>query len=772
MSRRPDIYVHIGLPECGGARLQDILDEKRALLAKNQVLIPRSAGRKNHTRLYMAVSDPDHIDPLRWHRGHADLKAQDRLRQEVTQKLAAEIEASNPQKVIISATQLAWLSRPSELQRLFDLLAPMANSIRIVAHVEAQARVALRNYAEQVFEGRQTGLDEELELSAAPDWFDAAIALGRGIEPAINAMPEVQSPPFWLDYPALLGFWQSVFGPTQVTFLPYDEAQFHASDATKIAAQAFDIDSPLGNVKPASAPEMPSAETLARARQINQMMGLAMQTGLVIPRQLRRRLLGHTTIEGPAIADGALHPVSTHFTAGNKDLVAIFPQLKTCLTPPKKAPTFVEPAPTNGFRASQYMAAFLPRLKEAHKTEAKARARAPGTAPQPATVLPKLAQQNYAKLSGGRFAPHNDIGRVNEAELAAPYTPTPPRKLPKGSSGNVVVGCMKNEGPYIIEWVAYHRAIGIDNFLIYTNGCDDGTSEILDRLQELGMVQHRNNDKWRGNSPQQFALNQSLKEPVIKNAEWIIHIDVDEFINVRTGNGTLPEFLAMVPEATNVAMTWRLFGNNMIDRFVDAPVIGQFDTCAPKYCPKPHTVWGFKTMMKNIGAYDKISCHRPNKLREERREDVVWVNGSGQVMKPEIKDKGWRSEVKTIGYDLIQLNHYALRSADSFLIKRQRGRALHVDRSIGLNYWIRMDWSDHKDLTIQRNLPRLRAEMARLLQDTTLARLHDDAVSWHQAKAAELHQNPEFQDLYRNARDMHLDPMERVAYALALDMES
>ncbi len=34
---------------------------------------------------------------------------------------------------------------------------------------------------------------------------------------------------------------------------------------------------------------------------------------------------------------------------------------------------------------------------------------------------------------------------------------------------------MKNEGPYIVEWIAYHRAIGVDNFLIYTNGCEDGT---------------------------------------------------------------------------------------------------------------------------------------------------------------------------------------------------------------------------------------------------------------------------------------------------------
>ncbi|MCB1331899.1 MAG: glycosyltransferase family 2 protein, partial [Maritimibacter sp.] len=90
--------------------------------------------------------------------------------------------------------------------------------------------------------------------------------------------------------------------------------------------------------------------------------------------------------------------------------------------------------------------------------------------------------------------------------------------------------------------------------------------------------------------------------------EWVIHIDVDEFINIRVGDGTLADFFARVPDATNVAMTWRLFGHNGVERFEDKLVIDQFDQAAPKYCPKPHTAWGFKTMTKNIGAYEKLSC--------------------------------------------------------------------------------------------------------------------------------------------------------------------
>jgi hypothetical protein len=286
------------------------------------------------------------------------------------------------------------------------------------------------------------------------------------------------------------------------------------------------------------------------------------------------------------------------------------------------------------------------------------------------------------------------------------------------------------------------------------------------------VLQHRNNDNWSGNSPQQFALDNARDEPVLKNADWIAHIDVDEFMNIRCGNGTLDDFYAMVPDASNVAMTWRLFGHSGVDKLADRFVIEQFDRCAPKYCPKPHTVWGFKTLFRNIGAYGKYSCHRPNKLSEDKLDQVKWVNGSGRDMTAEAIKNGWRSSRKSIGYDLIQLNHYALRSAESFLVKRQRGRALHVDRSIGLNYWIRMDWNDHQDVTIQRNIPRLQAEYDRLMADDTLRALHQKGLEWHRAKADELHGMPEFQELYAQALSIKLTSPERVAWALALDMES
>ena len=53
-----------------------------------------------------------------------------------------------------------------------------------------------------------------------------------------------------------------------------------------------------------------------------------------------------------------------------------------------------------------------------------------------------------------------------------------------------VVSTMKNEAPYIIDWVAHYKALGFDDILVCTNDCTDQTVEILQRLQEMGLVTH------------------------------------------------------------------------------------------------------------------------------------------------------------------------------------------------------------------------------------------------------------------------------------------
>ncbi|MEP3688806.1 MAG: glycosyltransferase family 2 protein [Sulfitobacter dubius] len=781
------LTLFIGPTEKAAARLRNILQQQKDAILKEGIL----AADWNHVRLYAACAAPDAVGLLRHRRGLDSALIGATLRDEFHALIPRDLAKSRADHVVLSAAQLGnLLSRPEELTRLRDLLSPYFDDIRIIAHLEEQARLLTAHYSFAVTEGRRHPLTQELALAERGNWWQGAL------EPAENApdfglFPDVHNSPFWLDYQALHTHWAEVFGAENVQFRPLDLPHLLSKDGGREVSVSLDL-VPLGPVDPGRTLAPLPAPWLARMRAFNDVLIRYLQAhDLSCPRSTWSQMLQALQIGGAAIAPGSLAPISDHFADDNAALIAPFPALAKALTPDAPEPLWREADPELGFRATQYLAAFAHRIRTTATPLAQKRAEAemagqsaskfevmlsnPAVSEADREANAQLLNRvkvNHEMILSSPFRPHNRAAPEGEDQPAPAYTTVAPRKLPPGSSGNVIVGCMKNEAPYILEWVAYHRTVGFDNFLIYTNDCTDGTDAVLGRLQEMGILQHRNNDNWKGNSPQQHALNQALKEPLIRDADWIAHIDVDEFVNIRTGNGRLENFFAAAPDATNVAMTWRLFGHNGVPALSETPVIGQFDHCAPSFCPKPHTAWGFKTMFRNIGAYEKLSCHRPNKLDDARAERVKWVNGAGRDMTRDALRNGWRSTKSNIGYDLLQLNHYALRSADSFLVKRQRGRALHVDRSIGINYWIRMDWNDHRDLSIQRNLPRLRAEMDRLLADEQLRTHHQAGLAWHRAKAEELHQIPEFRDLYRQALNTKLSATERVAYALALDMES
>ena len=302
-----------------------------------------------------------------------------------------------------------------------------------------------------------------------------------------------------------------------------------------------------------------------------------------------------------------------------------------------------------------------------------------------------------------------------------------------------IVTTMKNEGPFILEWIAYHRAIGVDDFLIYTNDCTDGTDTMLDLLQTKGLVQHRDNPyRTSGLKPQHAALQAAEDEPVMQTCGWGICMDVDEFINIKIGDGTLAALYTAMGDANMISLTWRLFGNAETHAYNDAFLLDQFTRCAPEVIRKPHQAWGFKTLFRNIDIYKKLGVHRPKGLRPDLWDRVHWLNGSGKPQPHEMFRNGWRSTLETYGYDWACLNHYAVRSAESFLVKRDRGRVNHVDRDQGLNYWFRMNHNVEQDSSIQRMIPALRAEYDRLLADPDIAAAHATCVASHQARIAAL----------------------------------
>ncbi|MBE9476820.1 MAG: glycosyltransferase family 2 protein [Proteobacteria bacterium] len=379
----------------------------------------------------------------------------------------------------------------------------------------------------------------------------------------------------------------------------------------------------------------------------------------------------------------------------------------------------------------------------------------------------------YPDLKIGQIVPKASLV-LNEGLCAvladqfdhAPKRPPEVAKSHKTSTDNkriVVVTTMKNEGPFILEWLAYHMSIGVTGFVVYTNDCTDGTDTMFDLLAAKGIVDHRENPyRETGQKPQHAAYLAAQTTPKAEEADWIICMDVDEYINVHVGDGTLHDLFAAVPEANIWSMTWRLFGNAEVDLFADKFITEQFFRCAPQLCRKPHQAWGFKAMFRNNGYYKKFGVHRPVGLQPEFKDHIHWVNGSGVQMPEDILRTGWRNTVRSYGYDLVTLNHYALRSCESFLVKRDRGRVNHVDRDQGMTYWFRMNNNAQEDRTILPKLTRAKEKFAELMADDEIAAQHELCVKAHKKRIVELKERPDYIAMYETLKSERLVKLSRL----------
>ncbi|MBE1284794.1 MAG: glycosyltransferase family 2 protein [Rhodobacteraceae bacterium] len=330
---------------------------------------------------------------------------------------------------------------------------------------------------------------------------------------------------------------------------------------------------------------------------------------------------------------------------------------------------------------------------------------------------------------------------------------------------------VRNEAPFLLEWLAHHKAVGFTDFLVFSNDCQDGTDKMLDRLAELGHLHHEPNDPPYDQGGIQFtALKRASKLKLVRQADWILALDVDEFVNIHTGDGTLPALLEALPEADAITLTWRLFGNADQVRYADRPVTEQFTRCAPVELFWPWRASMFKTLFRNDGTYRKLGVHRPRGQNEDRLASYRWFDGEGRELDYQFKTKRLFSNYGRSNYALVQMNHYPLGAMESYVLKADRGRAVHSDHLLDVDYWVDRNFNIDTDTSIHRYKDARSALQAELISDRRLARLHEKAVEWRQKRFLDLMQQEPYRALF--ARLMMTPPTRAINAATAQTLTS
>ncbi|RVV99096.1 glycosyltransferase family 2 protein [Mesobaculum littorinae] len=325
---------------------------------------------------------------------------------------------------------------------------------------------------------------------------------------------------------------------------------------------------------------------------------------------------------------------------------------------------------------------------------------------------------------------------------------------------------MKDEGPYVLEWVAHHMAVGFTDLVVFTNDCTDGTDLMLMRLEELGLARHRVNTIPDGIKPQPSALKHAQVDPEVGDSDWLLVFDADEFLCIRHGDGTLDDLIgAIEAEGGNgMVITWRIFGSGGVRDWSRDFVTEQYLMAAP---PMWNKGWGVKTLFRFDPEVWKLGIHRPSMKNKVLDTDfphgVKWLNGSGRPMEDYFKFRGWRSIVRTVGYDWAQMNHYAVKSADAYAMRKFRGNVNNKKDKYNADYWALQDRNEVRDDTMLRYSARRREIFEGLLTDPELNRLHHAALARAEARLAEVKATPDYAAFLAGLEEASAVPITQVS---------
>jgi hypothetical protein len=264
-----------------------------------------------------------------------------------------------------------------------------------------------------------------------------------------------------------------------------------------------------------------------------------------------------------------------------------------------------------------------------------------------------------------------------------------------------LVGIVKDERPYLIEWVAYHRLIGFDRIRLYSNDCSDGTDLLLDRMRQAGLIDHRPWPSVPGASAQRTAYADALAECA---TDWIMWLDADEFLDLPA-DGKVASFLNRFDAEVNaVAICWRLFGSGgQLVRGLQ-PVIQRFTTAAAvDHNLNRH----IKTIARTAEVAD-VGIHGV----DLKRGTYALPDGTHYKLH--------RGAFAWPRYEFAKVCHYVVRSREEFEEKCRRGdanlppEAPNKAATRGPAFFEAHDRNEEEDRSMLRHLPALKVEMRRI----------------------------------------------------------
>lgn len=306
---------------------------------------------------------------------------------------------------------------------------------------------------------------------------------------------------------------------------------------------------------------------------------------------------------------------------------------------------------------------------------------------------------------------------------------------------------MRNEGAFLLEWVVWYRMLGFTGIVAVTNDCTDRSPQLLAALSAAGWVEHLDCDLKAGQPGISSAKYRAAGElRTVRRAGSLLVCDVDEFLVIHRGAGLIGDLLAAPGRPfLGMSVNWRVFGSGGVAAYADQPVHQQFKVAIKR---NAYLNSGLKSLYHHPRWFLRMREHGPvgldlGKARRETGMDwgqgsLCWISPSGKPISRWTPDGPYLQVVPIaeIDHAAAQLNHYMLRSAESFSLKQGTPSPTAGRNRYTRTYWSNADRRDDFDDSAAQYADRFAALHAEAMALPGVAALHFQCCADHVAAIA------------------------------------
>jgi hypothetical protein len=255
-----------------------------------------------------------------------------------------------------------------------------------------------------------------------------------------------------------------------------------------------------------------------------------------------------------------------------------------------------------------------------------------------------------------------------------------------------VCAIVKDETPYLVEWVEFHRLVGVEHFHIYDNGSRIPVSQTLARQISEGVVDAIDFPGVDQHLPAygHYIIN------FANASEWVAFIDADEFL-FPTVVDDLRQLIREYKDHAGLVVNWVPFGSS---GHLERPAGLQIENFNKRASTTHDRAELVKSIIKTKYSAGSYHTHCFPLIPGHTA-----VNEHGKVV-----PYGPRSAPNSI--EKVRINHYFTRSRAEFAEKISRGRS-DGTRLLDIGDFTGADavFNEVEDKTIHRFIPALKKRM-------------------------------------------------------------